>query len=77
MTTKEAELLAKFDEAIELAEEALELAQEYAGNESETALAISKKISKLARSIKEYFRTTRALPACLPESFSLSILYVP
>jgi enoyl-CoA hydratase/carnithine racemase len=52
MTTKEAELLAKFDEAIELAEEALELAQEYAGNESETALAISKKISKLARSIK-------------------------
>ena len=52
MTTKEAELLAKFDEAIELAEEALELAQEYAGNESETARAIAKKISKLARSIQ-------------------------
>ena len=51
MTTKEAELLAKFDEAIELAEEALELAQEYAGNDSETAQAIAKKISKLARSI--------------------------
>lgn len=51
MTTKEAELLAKFDEAIELADEALELAREYAGNESETVRAIAKKISKLARSI--------------------------
>ena len=49
----EKELLAKFNEAIELAEEALELAQEYAGNDSETAEAISKKISKLAQSIKQ------------------------
>jgi len=37
MTTKEAELLAKFDEAIELAEEALELAQESKLKEAETA----------------------------------------
>jgi hypothetical protein len=51
MTTKE--LLSKFDEAIELAYAAVDLAQEYAGNESETALAISKKISELARSIKK------------------------
>lgn len=51
MTTKEAELLAKFDEAIELAYAAVDLAQEYAGNESETAQAIAKKISKLVRSI--------------------------
>lgn len=47
------ELLSKFDEAIELAYAALELAQEYAGNDSETAAVLQKKISKLARSVKK------------------------
>ncbi len=47
------ELLKKFDEAIELAYAALDLAQEYAGDDSETADALAKKINKLVRSIKE------------------------
>ena len=51
MTTEE--LLKKFDEAIELAYAALELAQEYAGNDSETADDLAKKINKLVHSVKK------------------------
>ena len=47
------ELLSKFDEAIELAYAAVDLAQEYAGNESETADALAKKINNLVRSVKK------------------------
>lgn len=50
--TKENELIAKFDEAIELAYAALELAQQYAGGESKTADILEKKIGKLVRSVK-------------------------
>ena len=52
MNTKENELIAKFDEAIELAYAALELAQQYAGGESKTADILEKKIGKLVRSVK-------------------------
>ena len=47
------ELLSKFDEAIELAYAAVELAQEYAGNDSETADAIAKRINNLVRDVKK------------------------
>lgn len=47
------ELLAKFDEAIELAYEALDLAMEYAGNDSETACDLEKKINELVNSMKK------------------------
>ena len=49
----EKELLSKFDEAIELAYAAVELAQEYAGNDSETADDLAKRINKLVRSVKK------------------------
>ena len=49
----EKELIAKFDEAIELAYAAVELAQEYAGNDSETADDLAKKINNLVRSVKK------------------------
>lgn len=49
----EKELLAKFDEAIELAYEALDLAMEYAGNDSETACDLEKKINELVNSMKK------------------------
>ena len=49
----EKELLAKFDEAIELAYAAVELAQEYAGNDSETADDLAKRINNLVRSVKK------------------------
>ena len=51
MTTEE--LLSKFDEAIELAYAALDLAQEYAGDDSETADALAKKINKLVHSVQK------------------------
>ena len=47
------ELLSKFDEAIELAYEALDLAMEYAGNDSETACDLEKKINELVNSMKK------------------------
>ena len=51
MTTEE--LLKKFDEAIELAYAAVDLAQEYAGNESETADDLAKRINNLVRDVKK------------------------
>ena len=51
MTTEQKELLAKFDEAIDLAYQALDLAKAYAGVDSETAADLEVKIGKLARSV--------------------------
>ena len=50
---KTEEFLKKFDEAIELDYAAVELAQEYAGNDSETADDLAKKINNLVRSVKK------------------------
>ena len=47
----EKELLAKFDEAIELAWAALAHSIEYSGGDSETAAVLEKKINKLVRSV--------------------------
>ena len=53
MTTKEKELLKKFDEAIELAWAALAHSIEYSGGDSETAAVLFRKIDELERSVKK------------------------